>query len=76
MKLFLLENNDNSGWEVTNGFVIAARDETRAREIAGGNTRGEYRGAYDYWTHGASCRQIAARTTEKEGIVLHDFETG
>jgi hypothetical protein len=72
MKLFLLEGNQQ-GYDVSHGFVIAAKNEPKAREIAAYEAESEGSDSRRYWLRNAKCRVIAVRTTEPEGIILHDY---
>jgi hypothetical protein len=69
MKLWLLERIENTSYDENRGFVIAAPNEKRAREIA--NKKHSDEGSIWERYEEVSCREITRR--EPEGIILSDY---
>lgn len=82
MKLWLLrpckEYEDGTGpwidkWDVTFGFVIRAETEKRAREPADSDAGDENRRGRTPWLNDWDSTCIELTPTNKEGIVIRDF---
>lgn len=74
-KIWLLEREDDIGWDEFRGFVIAANTEGEARDIAALNHADE---VPETWQGQLTCtvRCIADNTDEPNGIVLESFNAG
>lgn len=73
MRIWILERKDSVGYDEYNSKVIAAMNETRAREIAN-----EYVGDEGHvWDSKdlVSCEEINLREIQ-EGLILADFNAG
>lgn len=76
MKLYLLKRTDGTGYDEYYAYVIAAENETQAREIAAGNAADEGEAV---WHSQLDCSVtlLALNSTRREaGIVLDSFNAG
>lgn len=76
MKLYLLTRNDKTGYDEYLGYVIAADNETQARDIAAANAADE---GVEVWNSQLDCNVtlLAINSTKREaGIVLESFNAG
>lgn len=85
LKLYLLTQNDNNGYETYDSCIVCAKDEKEAKTISpeGGifvETTGKKSSWYPAWAKRASsitCEEIGtANEAQKKGVVLSSFNAG
>ena len=74
MKIWLLERIDSADYEETEGMVIAASNESRAREIANENVDSDFEELIWNDVEKVTCREITENETE--GVILIDYNQG
>lgn len=80
MKIFLLDRTDGrSDWCFHRSMVVTARDETHAREVAGGAVSGDTRWSVEkeqaVWLSpdGSTCEEVDSETAQ---VVMTDYYDG
>ena len=88
LKLYLLIQNDNNGYDTYDSCVVCAKDEKEAKTISpeGGifvETTGKKSSRYTPWSTWAkrassiTCEEIGtANENQKKGVVLASFNAG
>jgi hypothetical protein len=85
LKLYLLTQNDNNGYDTYDSCVVCAKDEKEAKKISpeGGifvEAEGKKRFWYTSWAKKASsitCEEIGtANENQKKGVILASFNAG
>jgi hypothetical protein len=76
MKLFKLYCVDNPGWDCNHGFVIRAKDEISARNLAQTHIADERSESKDFWLGAkfSTCEEITVKGESE--IILNDFNAG
>lgn len=76
MKLFKLYCVESPGWDCNHGFVIRAKDELAARELAQNQISDEKDESKEFWldSNFSSCEEIKINGDPE--IILNDFNAG
>lgn len=80
MNLYLLKLNDWRGYDITTGFVIAAKNEADARVIARFGCLWEHceESTAMQWQDEkkSSCQLIGASEPKQDGVIMRQFRHG
>ena len=74
MKLWLIEQSGRVGWDETIGFVIRAKSEIEAREIANKNSSGVEESIT--WSDPEHSSCVELKTAGEAGVILEAFKAG
>lgn len=85
LKLYLLTQNDNNGYDTYDSCIVCAKDEKEAKTISpeGGifvetsGKRGSWRTSWALRSSSITCEEIGtANGDQKKGVILSSFNAG